>query len=52
MALALARTLPAELRHLQLEIEGHARSYGLDCFDVIFELVDSDGPGSAYVFDL
>ena len=42
MALALARTLPAELRHMQLEIEGHARAYGLDCFDVIFELVDSD----------
>jgi stage V sporulation protein R len=42
MALALSRSLPADLRRLQLEIEGHARSYGLDCFDVIFELVTSD----------
>ena len=42
MALALSRSLPAELRRLQLEIEGHALSYGLDCFDVIFELVTSD----------
>lgn len=40
MALTLARSLPANLRRMQLEIEGHARSYGLDCFDVIFELVD------------
>lgn len=42
MALALSRSLPATLRRLQLEIEGHARSYGLDCFDVIFELVSCD----------
>jgi stage V sporulation protein R len=42
MALALSRSLPAELRRLQLEIEGHALSYGLDCFDVIFELVTTD----------
>ncbi len=42
MALALSRSLPAELRRLQIEIEGHARSYGLDFFDVIFEVVTSD----------
>lgn len=39
MALALDRPLPTELRRMQLEIEGHARSYELDFFDVIFELV-------------
>ncbi len=42
MGLALSRSLPAELRRLQIEIEGHARSYGLDFFDVIFEVVTSD----------
>lgn len=42
MALALSRSLPAELRRLQIDIEGHARSYGLDFFDVIFELVSCD----------
>jgi stage V sporulation protein R len=42
MTLALSRSLPAELRRLQIEIEGHARSYGLDFFDVIFEVVSSE----------
>ncbi|MGL4461895.1 MAG: SpoVR family protein [Planctomycetia bacterium] len=36
------RTLPPELRRLQLEIEARARSYGLDFFDTIFEMVDYD----------
>lgn len=34
--------LPAELRALQLEIEEHARGYGLDFFDTIFEVLDYD----------
>jgi stage V sporulation protein R len=34
--------LPAELRDLQLEIEGHARVYGLDFYDTIFEVLDYD----------
>ncbi|MFO0887699.1 MAG: SpoVR family protein [Isosphaeraceae bacterium] len=34
--------LPAELRALQLEIEEHARAYGLDFFDTIFEVLDYD----------
>ena len=42
MAMVLDRTLPAVLRRMQLEIEGHARSYGLDFFDVIFELVSHE----------
>jgi stage V sporulation protein R len=33
-------TLPADLQQLQEEIEGHARSYGLDFFPVIFEILD------------
>jgi len=33
-------TLTSELQQLQEEIEGHARSYGLDFFPVIFELLD------------
>ena len=32
--------LPRELAHLQEEMEGHARSYGLDFFPVIFEVLD------------
>ena len=40
--MVLDRTLPAVLRRMQLEIEGHARSYGLDFFDVIFELVSHE----------
>jgi len=34
--------LPAELRDLQLEVEQHARSYGLDFYDTIFEVLDYD----------
>lgn len=34
--------LPAELRDLQVEIEAHARAYGLDFFDTIFEILDYD----------
>ncbi|HEU4403304.1 MAG TPA: SpoVR family protein [Candidatus Polarisedimenticolia bacterium] len=33
-------TLPADLQGLQEEIEAHARSYGLDFFPVIFEMLD------------
>jgi len=33
-------TLPSDLQSLQEEIEGHARSYGLDFFPVIFEILD------------
>ena len=34
--------LPAELRDLQVEIEGHARAYGLDFYETIFEVLDYD----------
>src|SRR5690242_10780851 len=34
--------LPADLRALQVEIEGYAREYGLDFFDTIFEVLDYD----------
>lgn len=34
--------LPAELRALQLETEQHARDYGLDFYDTIFEVLDYD----------
>src|ERR1700686_2505122 len=34
--------LPPELRALKEEIEGHARAYGLDFYDTIFEVVDAD----------
>ena len=36
-------SLPKVLADLQEEIEGHARSYGLDFFPVIFELLDYRG---------
>jgi len=34
--------LTPELRDLQAEIEGHARRYGLDFYDTIFEVLDYD----------
>ena len=34
--------LPADLRALQVEIEGHARDFGLDFYDTIFEVLDYD----------
>jgi len=34
--------LPSNLRVLKDEIEAHARSYGLDFFETIFEMVDAD----------
>ncbi len=43
MSIALNdHNLPADLRELQLEIEGHARAYGLDFYDTIFEVLDYD----------
>ena len=33
--------LSTELRDVQLEMEAHARSYGLDFFPTIFEVVDA-----------
>ncbi len=37
-----AHDLPADLRELQLETEAHARAYGLDFYDTIFEVLDYD----------
>jgi stage V sporulation protein R len=34
--------LPPELKSLKEEIEGHARAYGLDFFETIFEVIDAD----------
>src|SRR5437762_8176627 len=34
--------LPADLRALQLETEEHARAFGLDFYDTIFEVLDYD----------
>jgi stage V sporulation protein R len=34
--------LPPHLRALKEEIEGYARSYGLDFFETIFEVIDAD----------
>ena len=34
--------LPADLRALQLETEGHARDFGLDFYETIFEVLDYD----------
>jgi len=34
--------LPSELRDLQLETEQHARDYGLDFYETIFEVLDYD----------
>jgi stage V sporulation protein R len=42
MALAELGNLTPELAAMQVEIEGHARRYGLDFFPTIFELIDAD----------
>src|SRR3954463_103954 len=34
--------LPPHLRKLKEEIEGHARAYGLDFYETIFEVIDAD----------
>src|SRR5881394_249556 len=34
--------LPPDLRALKLEIEDHARKFGLDFYETIFEVVDAD----------
>src|SRR5262245_44978880 len=34
--------LPPDLREIQLETEAHARAYGLDFYDTIFEVLDYD----------
>ena len=34
--------LPADLRELQLETEQHAKAFGLDFYDTIFEVLDYD----------
>ncbi|HLJ09853.1 MAG TPA: SpoVR family protein [Planctomycetaceae bacterium] len=36
------RPLPAEIAAAQEEMEGHARDYGLDFFETIFEVLDYD----------
>jgi stage V sporulation protein R len=43
-------TLPRDLQELQEEIEGHARSYGLDFFPVIFEILDYRGLNQVAAF--
>jgi stage V sporulation protein R len=42
MSIAHVHDLPAELRAIQLETEEHARTYGLDFYDTIFEVLDYD----------
>lgn len=42
--------VPADLLRLQEEIEGHARSYGLDFFPVIFEVLDYRGLNQVAAF--
>ena len=42
MAIASLRSLPAELQQVQLEMESHARDYGLDFYPTIFEYIDAD----------
>ena len=42
MSTVNVHNLPADLRAMQLETEDHARAYGLDFFDTIFEVLDYD----------
>src|SRR6478752_8480938 len=40
MAISTARTLPPQLRDVQDQMEALAKSYGLDFFETIFEVLD------------
>ncbi len=40
MTISTARTLPPQLRDIQMQMEELARSYGLDFFETIFEVLD------------
>ena len=42
MSTVNVHNLPADLRAIQLETEAHARAYGLDFYDTIFEVLDYD----------
>src|SRR6266403_6114953 len=42
MSIPYDTRLPPDLRALKKEIEAHARSYGLDFFEQIFEVIDAD----------
>ena len=42
MSTVNAHNLPDDLRAIQLETEAHARAYGLDFYDTIFEVLDYD----------
>ena len=39
-SMSIHRPLPAEIAAAQAEMEGHARDYGLDFFETIFEVLD------------
>ena len=40
MSISTARTLPPQLRDVQNQMEALAKSYGLDFFETIFEVLD------------
>lgn len=40
MPISIHRPLPAEIAAVQVEMEQHARDYGLDFFETIFEVLD------------
>lgn len=40
MSISTARTLPPQLRDVQIQMEALAKSYGLDFFETIFEVLD------------
>src|SRR4051812_25731500 len=42
MGIPYNTNLPPDLRALKEEIEGHARSYGLDFYETIFEVLDAE----------
>src|SRR6516164_3080529 len=42
MSTVNTHNLPPDLREIQLETEAHARAYGLDFYDTIFEVLDYD----------
>ncbi|OYW14742.1 MAG: hypothetical protein B7Z55_15475, partial [Planctomycetales bacterium 12-60-4] len=40
MSISTHRALPPEILDIQQEMEARAKSYGLDCFETIFEMLN------------
>src|SRR6266446_6438824 len=52
MGIPYDTSLPPDLRALKEEIEAHARSYGLDFYETIFEVLEGEDLKKGYDYGL